>query len=423
MTLPRILTIMGSGETAPTMVKTHRALIERLGPSAKAVVLDTPYGFQENAAELATRAQDYFRASVGHPIEVAGLQQLHGADELSVAQGLARLHDATYLFAGPGSPTYALRQWAGSAVPGAVAAKLRHGGAVTFASAAALTLGRLTVPVYEIYKVGEDPYWLDGLNLLAEIGINASVIPHYDNAEGGHHDTRFCYLGERRLRMLEALMPEDMHVIGIDEHTGIVVDIDAERVTVVGNGTITIRKQGESTVFPTGTELHLDQLRQPGSAGVVRSTSAVTPAGVDAPAGSSKSTDDTSLSATTERCEAGFSAAIESRDASAAVRAALELDAAIHAWSADTLQSDDADRARLALRSMIVRLGEAADGGLQDPRATLSPLVDALLALRATVRAEKRYDLSDIIRDRMLDAGVEVRDTKAGVEWVLRSAQ
>ena len=153
----------------------------------------------------------------------------------------------------------ALRQWAGSAVPGAVAAKLRRGGAVTFASAAALTLGRLTVPVYEIYKVGEDPYWLDGLDLLAEIGISATVIPHYDNAEGGHHDTRFCYLGERRLQMLEAQMPDDMHVIGIDEHTGIVIDIDAESATVVGNGTVTVRKNGQSTVFPTGSQLHLDQ--------------------------------------------------------------------------------------------------------------------------------------------------------------------
>ena len=57
MNLPRILTIMGSGETAPTMVKTHRSVIERLAGSARAVVLDTPYGFQENAPELAARAQ------------------------------------------------------------------------------------------------------------------------------------------------------------------------------------------------------------------------------------------------------------------------------------------------------------------------------------------------------------------------------
>ena len=52
--LPRLLTIMGSGETAPTMMKHHRDLINRLGADARAVVLDTPYGFQANASELAT---------------------------------------------------------------------------------------------------------------------------------------------------------------------------------------------------------------------------------------------------------------------------------------------------------------------------------------------------------------------------------
>jgi len=75
------------------------------------------------------------------------------------------------------------------------------------ASAAALTLGRYTIPVYEIYKVGEAPRWLEGLDLLTPIGLPVAVVPHYDNAEGGNHDTRFCYLGEHRLRMLEDELP------------------------------------------------------------------------------------------------------------------------------------------------------------------------------------------------------------------------
>ena len=51
MTLPRILTIMGSGETAPTMVTTHRMLAAKLPKPARATLLDTPYGFQENAPD------------------------------------------------------------------------------------------------------------------------------------------------------------------------------------------------------------------------------------------------------------------------------------------------------------------------------------------------------------------------------------
>ena len=114
----------------------------------------------------------------------------------------------------------------------------------------------------------------------------------------------------------------------------------------------------------------------------------------------------------TERCESAFAAALAARDADGAARAVLELEAAITAWSADTLQSDEADRARATLRSMIVASAEAAGGGLHDPRAVVEPFVDGLLAIRAGVRAEKRFDLSDLVRDQLAAAGVEVRDTR-----------
>ena len=43
--MPRILAIMGSGETSPTMVTAHQQILGRLG-EPRAVLLDTPYGFQ-----------------------------------------------------------------------------------------------------------------------------------------------------------------------------------------------------------------------------------------------------------------------------------------------------------------------------------------------------------------------------------------
>ncbi|MFM7898118.1 MAG: hypothetical protein ACKO97_04015, partial [Actinomycetota bacterium] len=95
-------------------------------------------------------------------------------------------------------------------------------------------------------------------------------------------------------------------------------------------------------------------------------------------------------------------------------------ESSIRAWSADTLQSDERDRAIATLRSMISRLGEIATTGLRDPRSIVAPYVDGMLAIRKIVRAEKRFDLSDVVRDQLLAAGVEVRDTKDGVEWVLR---
>ena len=50
--VPRLLTIMGSGETSPTMVTPHQRIFNALGRDVRAVLLDSPYGFQENADEL-----------------------------------------------------------------------------------------------------------------------------------------------------------------------------------------------------------------------------------------------------------------------------------------------------------------------------------------------------------------------------------
>jgi len=342
---------------------------------------------------------------------------VQGEDPVVVEQALNRVRQADYLFAGPGSPTYALRQWAGTAVPALLREKLRTGGAVTFASAAALTLGRFTVPVYEIYKVGEEPRWLDGLDVLAEVGLNVAVIPHYDNKEGGHHDTRFCYLGEHRLEMLEAMLPSDAHVIGIDEHTGVVLDLDANTATVVGNGVLTVRMRGVSTTHATGTTVPIDALRDPSHGAVAVGA----PQHADEPVEAEP--DDTpgalSLAAETAEAETAFTVALSSGDAAGAARAALALEAAIHTWSADTLQSDETDRAHAALRGMIVRLGDAAVQGLVDPRQVVGPYMEIILELRAVVRADKRYDLSDLIRDRLVTLGVEVRDTAQGPEWLL----
>jgi|694.fasta_scaffold05927_13 cyanophycinase-like exopeptidase len=440
MSLPRILTIMGSGETAPTMVSTHRTLTALLPKPVKAVLLDTPYGFQENAPELATRAVEYFRNSVNVDIAVAGLVRLHdthiAADTVQIERGLRAISDATYIFAGPGSPTYALRQWSGSNVASSIIDKLMNGGIVTFASAAALTLGKVTVPVYEVYKVGQDVQRLDGLDVLSAIGINAAVIPHYDNAEGGNHDTRFCYLGETRLRMFEKMLDDDTYVLGIDEHTGLVIDLDASVAKVVGNGTVTLRLREDSFTYETGSTIPLTTLQNPWllrtsasaesshqkGVGISGETVEAQPGQVGE--GSSKSVESNlaqagSLEQELQIQQSAFNDAMTARDADGAVRACLALEQAIHDWSADTLQGDIADKARAAVRSMISALGDAAIGGVRNPRDVVAPYVEAMLAIRATVRAEKRYDLSDVIRDAFVNIGIEVRDTATGVEWDL----
>ena len=124
---------------------------------------------------------------------------------------------ADFVFAGPGSPTYALRAWRDSGLREVLAAKTRLRWLRDVRQRRSRVSWVAAVPVYEIYKVGSDPHWVDGLDLLAMIGLRVAVIPHYDNAEGGTHDTRFCYLGEQRLLRMESMLDTKTWVLGVDE--------------------------------------------------------------------------------------------------------------------------------------------------------------------------------------------------------------
>ena len=243
------------------MVKVHRQLFDRLGPgTVPAVLLDTPYGFQANARDISARAVSYFRESVRRQVEVASLERAAEAGTVALEAVLARVSEARWVFSGPGSPTYALRQWRPTILPRLLAEKVLYGGCIVFSSAAALTLGRWTVPVYEIYKVGAEPVWADGLDLLTAVGLTVAVIPHFDNAEGGSHDTRYCYLGEERLRVMEAQLPPEGWVLGVDEHTACIFDFNAGTATVTGLGTVTVRRHGQSATIPAGKTLGIDEL-------------------------------------------------------------------------------------------------------------------------------------------------------------------
>jgi hypothetical protein len=421
--LPRLLCIMGSGETTPTMVSVHADLLSRLGPRpVPAVLLDTPFGFQENAADISERTVAYFRDRVGFPISVASFRGREWSTDLEYETMLARVAEARYVFAGPGSPSYALRQWTGTAVPDLLAAKLRDGGCVTLASAAAVGLGVCSLPVYEVYKVGEEPRWLEGLDLLSITGLRAAVVPHYNNAEGGTHDTRYCYMGERRLRILEDLLPDGVDILGVDEHTAAIFDIDAGTVSVRGRGGVTWRRHGVSQRFENGTTIPVEELargtRDAGDAAVeITGSVAASVSESELPAAGVSPF----LEEVTRQSDAADSA-LASRDVDGAVGAVLAIDSHIHEWAADTLDSDEQDRARETLRRYVVRLGDLARSGAADPRDLVGPVVDRILDLRVQMRSAGEYALADKLRDALVDAGVEIHDTPAGSTWDFAAA-
>src|SRR5438270_13405621 len=123
-----MIAIFGSGETSPAMTWVHQELIQRVSdPQLNAVLLDTPFGCQENADEIATRTIAYFREHVGCEIRLASYRHGGRASALEFEQFLSLLGDANYVFAGPGSPTYPLRHWRDGAVRERLPAALRRG--------------------------------------------------------------------------------------------------------------------------------------------------------------------------------------------------------------------------------------------------------------------------------------------------------
>ena len=385
----RLLCLMGSGETAPPMASVHADLMRRVdSPPGRAVMLDTPYGFQENADEISARARAYFRVNVGHPLEVASLRDQESADPVALARLHDQLGDAQYIFAG--------------------------GGCATFASAAAIVLGRFALPVYEIYKVGEPAHWLDGLDLLAPLGLDLVVIPHYDNAEGGTHDTRYCYMGERRLHQLAQQLPGGIAILGVAEHTAAIIDLDAQTLEVRGRGFVALRRDGRERRFEAGPPIDLDQLRR--DEGAYQS---MPPSDAHLPTNQRTPSSAISPLEEAENRRLDFDRALDRSDGGAALAALLTLDEQLTSWAADTLDSDALARARSIYRGMLVRLGEASQRGLADPNQVVAPFVELALRVRDEARREQRYLDADMVREGLAELQVEVRDTPSGTRWSL----
>jgi hypothetical protein len=418
------------------MVTVHRELLSRLGlTSPQAIVLATPYAFQENASDVSARTQRYFADSVGLQARVAAgtspnadpamAPPLIPPDEEDEARQAAGIRAADWVFAGPGRPSYALAHWqAGPVAAGLRDRVLAGDGLTVLASAAAATAGRFTLPVYEIYKAGGAPRWLDGLDLLGPFGLTVALIPHYDNAEGGHYDTRHCYLGERRLAAMERDLPADAAVLGVDEHTAVLIDLRTSDVEIRGRGGVTVRRSGRSVVLPAGTRLSVAELRdlvqgirRAANDGRSPAGDEDTPGGGDGAAAGDGETPPLPLPEIMAAAEQRFEAAAGSRDADAMVGVILELETAIGQWEADMDEDQGTEQARALLRSLVGLLGRAAQEGLADPRDRLRPAVEPLLELRAGLRGAGNFAAADAIREALTAAGFDVSDTPEGTRW------
>jgi hypothetical protein len=331
------------------------------------VNLDTTYGFQENVPQMSKKLEDYFSTSLHVDVKTLRFSSYENANELERARFSARVRESNYVFAGPGSPTYALAQWRPLDFSKDLLRVLDNGGGLCFSSAAALTLGAFTAPIYEIYKVGATPHWIAGLDVLAVVGLKCAVIPHFDNNEGGNYDTRFCYLGERRLQMLEGLLPEGIATLGVDEHTALIIDLEADTLIVKGRGNAYWRTN-EVKVLGNGETVELSQLR---SGNVF-----------DRPTPPQESTH-------------------ESNNLTELADRFREFDPASYE----------------TLIGLIETASRARDGNL-DPTS----LIEGVLNVRRIARELGQYDIADRLRDVLTSADLEIKDSPDGSSWAPTSS-
>ncbi len=411
------IVIMGSGELTATMVEVHKEMLSRTGGSPRAVFLDTPAGFQLNADEISRKAVEYFRTRIQHAMTVASLKSAETLSAYDAEQAFHALRQADYILVGPGSPTYAVRQWEHTPVRDILCSRIDAGACLVAASAAALTMGTHTLPVYEIYKVGQDLHWQDGMNILPHFGLNLTVIPHWNNAEGGTHDTRFCFMGGPRFDALQSMLPEDVAILGLDEHTACIIDLAAQTAEIRGVGRVILRRGTAETVFQKGDRFSLDVFRNietahPAAAGTSESPAPPSPA--QAP--------EDAFWQRIHAIESAFQSGMETAAPEKIVNALLELDQTI--WNAHQALEDDTAiaQAREILRECITLAGTLLSRPA-DPEQHVAPLVEDLVRLRADFRNQGKWPEADAVRDCLQRNHIIVEDAPEGTRWHVRPPQ
>ena len=408
------IVLMGSGELTATMVEVHKSLLASLSGSPQAAFIDTPAGFQLNVDQISQKAAEYFQKHIQHPLTIASYKSHEHTTDFDAEKAFHTLRESDYILIGPGSPTYAVRQWKQSPVPEILMQCVTRGGTLVAASAAALTVGSHTLPVYEIYKVGQDLQWETGMDILAHFGFNLVVVPHWNNAEGGTHDTRFCFMGEPRFRTLEALLPDEVSILGIDEHTACIIDFASNLVEIKGLGRVTLRNPKGEAFFNSGDCFPCDVLL--GTEVDSNWKNETTPS--PSPPGPSDSKKD-SFWEKIHSLEADFQEGLRQHDSRQATNALLEFDRTIWQAQADLENEEFVAQARDTLRDLIVLFGTALDASPRDAAECLSPLVTGLLELRRKFRMNRQWAEADAIRDVLHQVKIEVEDNKEGSTWRL----
>ncbi|HEY7347824.1 MAG TPA: hypothetical protein VH599_05850 [Ktedonobacterales bacterium] len=368
---PGVIALLGSGETAALGREVFVNVFRRLKRPISVAVLETPAGFQPNATLVAEKVADF----VSHRLQdfapqaaVVHARYKGGPYDTDAPELAGTLAAANCIYAGAGSPGFMIRQLQDSRLLAAVRQRHAQGAALVFSSAAVLAVSAHALPVYEIFKAGADLSWLSGLDMLGPFGYHLTIVPHWNNKEGGAElDTSHCFMGQERFELLQSLLPAQETILGIDEHTACILNIAAETGRVIGRGSLTLlRRDMPPAVYHTGDAFPL---------AVLRGEAHSHPERLYRPAPL------ISLLPADEQEEEG--------------EGGLGI-SGLHAADEETLEAI----------------------GFADLPPLPASVIDTLLDIRGELRREKRWALADKLRDALKETGILIEDTPDGPRWV-----
>jgi hypothetical protein len=261
---PGIIVLFSSGETSASGQRIYEWLFRRLSRPVRMAILETPAGFQPNTALVAGKVADFVRHHLQNyqpQITVVPARQRSTSFSPDDPEIVSPLLQANVIFMGAGSPTYAVRQLEDSLTWNTLLARHRLGAGVMLASAAAIAASAQCLPVYEIYKVGADLHWCRGLDLFGPYGLSLCLVSHWDNSEGGAElDTSHGFVGQARFERLRTMLPPEVMVVGLDEHTALAMDLAGETCRVIGRGGVSLCQGGAEHRFEHGQSLPISAL-------------------------------------------------------------------------------------------------------------------------------------------------------------------
>jgi cyanophycinase len=190
-------------------------------------VIIIPTAAVTGPAKAANDGVTHFARLGGDARQLMVLEREHAEDPVLIQE----IEGAGVIYFTGGSPDHLLATLRGSRLLAAILSAVRQGTVLAGSSAGAMVLGALM----RRPRIGQ---WVEGLGVAPSI----AVLPHHERSDPAETS-----------KQLQAQVPADVTVLGIDARAGCLGQPGSWRV--VGSGKVTVYRGGDWRVFNSGESL------------------------------------------------------------------------------------------------------------------------------------------------------------------------